>query len=67
MQELCLFIKDQTYESWAFEQGEAVQANRLDSIFNKIVVEVFQNLKKEVPIQVQETSRTPNRHDQNRI
>jgi hypothetical protein len=35
-------------------------------IFNKIVAEKFPDLKKEMPIQVQEVSRIPNKHDQNR-
>jgi hypothetical protein len=33
---------------------------------NKIIKENFQNLEKTMPIQVQEASRTPNRHDKNR-
>jgi hypothetical protein len=35
-------------------------------MFNKIITEKFQNLEKELPVQVQEASRTPNRLDQNR-
>jgi hypothetical protein len=31
-----------------------------------MIAENFPNLEKELPIQVQETSRTQNRHDQNR-
>jgi hypothetical protein len=36
------------------------------NIFNKIITENFPNLEKGLPIQVQEASRTPNRHDQTR-
>jgi hypothetical protein len=36
------------------------------NIFNKIITENFPNLEKDLPIQVQEASRTPNRLDQNR-
>jgi hypothetical protein len=36
------------------------------NIFNKIITENFPNVEKTVPIQVQETFRTPNRPDQNR-
>jgi hypothetical protein len=43
-----------------------VQAKEIQNIFNKILTENFPNLKKELPIQVQEPSRTPNRLDQNR-
>jgi hypothetical protein len=47
------------------EEGEEVQAKGISNIFKKIA-ENFPNLKKEMPIQVQEASRTLNRHDQNR-
>jgi hypothetical protein len=36
------------------------------NIFNQILTENFPNLKKTMPIQVQEASRTPNRLEQNR-
>jgi len=36
------------------------------NIFNKIIEENFPNLKKEMPINIQEAYRTPNRLDQNR-
>jgi hypothetical protein len=36
-------------------------------MFNKIITENFQNLKKILLIHIQEASRTPNRLDQNRI
>jgi hypothetical protein len=48
------------------KEGEEVQAKGICNIFNKIIAENFPNLEKEMPIQVQEPSRTPNRHDQNR-
>jgi hypothetical protein len=44
-----------------------VQAKGTCNIFNKIIAENSPNLEKELPIQVQEASRTPNRFDQNRI
>jgi hypothetical protein len=43
-----------------------VQAKGMHIIFNKIITEKFPNLEKTISIQVQETSRTPNRPDQNR-
>jgi hypothetical protein len=48
------------------EEGEEVQAKGICNIFNKIIRENFPNLKKVLPIQVQEASMTPNRLDQNR-
>jgi hypothetical protein len=35
------------------------------NIFNKVITENFPNLEKTMPIQVQETSRTPKKPDQN--
>jgi hypothetical protein len=48
------------------EEGEEMQAKGICNIFNKTITENFQNLKVVLPIQVQESSRTPNRLDQNR-
>jgi hypothetical protein len=48
------------------EEREEVQAKGIHNTFNKIITENFLNLKKVMPIQVQEASRTPNRLDQNR-
>jgi hypothetical protein len=43
-----------------------VQGKGNQNIFSKIIAENFPNLKKVLPIQVQETSSSPNRLDQNR-
>jgi hypothetical protein len=48
------------------KEGEEVQAKGMCNIFNKIITENFPNLKKSIPIQMQEASTTPNRPDQNR-
>jgi hypothetical protein len=48
------------------EEGEEVQAKGMCNIFNKIITENFLNLDKDIPIQMQEASRTPNRLGQNR-
>ena len=45
------------------EEGEDTQVKSTESIFNKIIEENFPNLKKEMPIKVQEAYRTPNRLD----
>jgi chromosome segregation ATPase len=42
-----------------------LQTTGICNIFNKIITEKFPNLKKVMPIQVQEASRTPNRLYQN--
>jgi hypothetical protein len=65
MQELTDSIKRQNLRIMGIEEEE-VQEKGVHNIFNKIKTENFPNLKKVLPIQVQEASRTPNRHDQNR-
>jgi hypothetical protein len=47
------------------EEGE-VQAKGIHNIFNKIITDNFPHLEKDMPIQLQEASRTPSRHLQNR-
>jgi hypothetical protein len=48
------------------EGGEEVWKKVIQNIFNKIISGNFSIFEKVMPIQVQEASRTPNRHDQNR-
>jgi hypothetical protein len=48
------------------KEGEEGQAKGMHNIFNKIITENFLNLEKDIPIQMQEAFRTPNRPDQNR-
>jgi hypothetical protein len=57
--------KDQTSESWASRRRRGA-GQRVHNIFNKIIVENFPNLMKELITQVKGASRTPNRLDQNR-
>jgi hypothetical protein len=66
MQGLTDSIKRPNLRIMGIEEGEEVKAKRMRNIFNKIIKENFPNLEKPMPIQVQETSRTPNRPDQNR-
>jgi hypothetical protein len=40
------------------EEGEEVQAKGMRNIFNKIITENFPNLEKDIPIQMQEASRS---------
>jgi hypothetical protein len=66
MQELTDSVKRPNLKIMGIEQGEEEQAERMHNIFNKAFTENFPNLDKTMPIQVQESSRTPNRPDQNR-
>jgi hypothetical protein len=47
-------------------EEEEVQAKVTCNLFNKIIAEYFTNLEKVMLIQVQEASRTSNRHDKNK-
>jgi hypothetical protein len=48
------------------DEKEDVQLKGPANIFNKIIEENFTNLKKEMPMNIQEPYRTPNRLDQKR-
>ena len=43
------------------EEGEELQLKGTENIFNKIIKENFPNLKKDMPMKIQEAYRTPNR------
>ena len=43
------------------DENEDFQLNGPANIFNKIIEENFPNLKKEMPMNIQEAYRTPNR------
>ena len=47
-------------------ENEEFQLKRPANIFNKIMEENFPNLKKDMPMNIQEAYRTPNRLDQKR-
>jgi hypothetical protein len=66
MQELSNSSKGPNLRIRGIKEREEVQPKGIHNIFNQIITENFPNLKKELPIQVQEASRTPNRLDQNR-
>jgi hypothetical protein len=61
MQELTDSINRPNLRIMGIEEGDKVQAKGICNIFNKIITENFPNLKKVLPIQVQEASRIPNR------
>jgi hypothetical protein len=48
------------------DENEDYQLTGLANIFNKIIEENFPNLKKEMPMNIQEAYRTPHRLDQKR-
>jgi hypothetical protein len=48
------------------DENEDFQIKGPANIFNKIIEENFPNLKKEMPMNIQEACRTPNRLDQKR-
>jgi hypothetical protein len=48
------------------DENDDFQLKGPANIFNKIIKENFPNLKKEMPMNIQETYRTPNRLDQKR-
>jgi hypothetical protein len=66
VQELTDSIKRPNLRIMGIEEGEEVKGKGMSNIFNKIITENLPNLEKSIPIQMQETSRTPNRADQNR-
>jgi hypothetical protein len=47
-------------------ENEDFQLNGTANIFNKNIEENFSNLRKEMPMNIQEAHRTPNRLDQKR-
>ena len=49
------------------DENEDFQLKGPANIFNKIIEENFPNLKKEMPMNIQDTYRTPKRLDQRRI
>ncbi len=61
IQELWDTIKRPNLRIIGVEEGEEVQLNGPENIFNKIIEENFPNLKKDIPMKVQEAYRTPNR------
>jgi hypothetical protein len=66
MQEFTDSIKRPNLKIMGIEEEKEEQEKGMRNIFNKIITENFPNLEKTMPIQVQQTSRTPNRPDQNR-
>jgi hypothetical protein len=66
MQELTDSIKRPNLRIMGIKEGKEVQAKGMRNIFNKMIKENFPNLEKDIPVQMQEATRTPNRPDPNR-
>jgi hypothetical protein len=66
MQEFSNSIKRSNLRIMGIKKREEVQAKGICNMFNKIKTKNFPNLEKDLPIQVQEAPRTPNRLDQKR-
>jgi hypothetical protein len=64
IQELSNSINRPNLRIMGTEEGEEVQAKEICNIFNK--KKIYRISRKFSPFQVQEASRTPIRHDQNR-
>jgi hypothetical protein len=58
MQELSNTIKRPNLRIMGIEEGEEVQAKGICNMFNKIITKNFPDLKKVLPIRIQEASRT---------
>ena len=48
-------------------EGEELYLKSTENVFNKIIEENFSNLKKDIPMNIQEDYRTPNRLDQKKV
>jgi hypothetical protein len=66
MQELTNSIKIPNLRNMGIDKGEEVQAKGIHNIFNKTKTENFPNLENYIPIQIQASSRTQNRLEQNK-
>jgi hypothetical protein len=66
MQELTDSIKRPNLRTMGIEEEKKVQAKGICNILIKIIRENFPNVEKVMPIEVEETSRTPKILDQNR-
>ena len=48
-------------------EGNELQLKDIENTFNKIIQENFPNLKKDIPTKIEETYRTQDRLDQNKV
>ena len=64
IQEIWETVKRPNLRIIGIEEGEEIQLKGAENIFNKIIEENFPNLKKDMPMKIQEAYRTPNRLNQ---
>ncbi|ERE67993.1 Transposase, L1 containing protein [Cricetulus griseus] len=64
IQEIWDTVKRPNLRIIGIEEGEEIQLKGAENIFNKIIEENFPNLKKDMPMKIQEAYRTPNRLNQ---
>ena len=60
-------MKILTLRITGIEEGEELQLKGTENILNKIIEGNFPNLKKDMPMKIQEAYRTPNRLDQKNV
>ena len=57
MQEIWYTMKTPNLRIMGIEEGEELQLEGTENIFNKIIEENFSNLRKDIPMKVQEAYR----------
>ena len=67
IQEIWDTVKRPNLRIIGVEEGEDLQLKGPENIFTKIIEENFPNIKKDIPMKVQEAYRAPNRLDQKKI
>ncbi|ERE69648.1 serum amyloid A-3 protein [Cricetulus griseus] len=60
IQEIWETVKRPNLRITGIEEGKGIQLKGAENIFNKIIEENFPNLKKDMPMKIQEAYRTPN-------
>jgi hypothetical protein len=66
IQEIQDTIRSPNLRIISVDENEDFQLKGPVNVFNKIIEEYFPNLKKEIPMNIQEAYKTPNRLDQKR-
>ena len=67
IQEIWDTMKRRNLRIIGVEDGKELQLKGSENMFNKIIEENFSNLKKDIPMKVQEAYRAPNRLDQKNL
>ncbi|ERE84498.1 LINE-1 type transposase domain-containing protein 1 [Cricetulus griseus] len=67
IQEIWDTVKRPNLRIIGIEEGEEIQLRGTENTFNKIMEENFPNLKKDMPMKIQEAYRTPSRLNQKKV